>query len=65
MRRLALAGTRYAHAQCDTLRLRLLKLGARVRITVRNVWVSLSQSYPDRALFLLAHHRLLRPPAPT
>ncbi|MCB1739996.1 MAG: transposase, partial [Gammaproteobacteria bacterium] len=46
LRRLALAGTRYAHAQCDTLRLRLLKLGARVRITVRNIWVSLSLSMP-------------------
>ena len=34
-----------------TIRLKLLKLGAQVKVTVRNVWVSFSQSYPYAALF--------------
>jgi hypothetical protein len=63
LRRLGLAGTSMAKAQCSTLRLRLLKIGARVKVTVRNIWVSLSQSYPDAELFAAAHHRLLAPPA--
>ena len=37
LRRLGLAGTAYAKAQCTTIRLKLLKIGARVRITVRKV----------------------------
>ena len=63
LRRLGLAGTSMAKAQCSTLRLRLLKIGARVKVTVRKVWVSLSQSYPDAEVFIAAHHRLLAPPA--
>ena len=57
----ALPTTAMAKAQCATLR--LLKLGPWVRVTVRNVWVSLSQSYPDAQLFAAAHHRLLAAPA--
>ena len=62
LRRLALAGTALANAQCDTIRLRLLKLGARVRVSVRKVWVSLSQSYPHAALFEHAWRALRAPP---
>src|SRR5699024_199247 len=46
LRRLGLEGTPYAKAQCTTIRLKLLKIGARIRITVRRVWLSLSESYP-------------------
>ena len=62
LRRLGLKGTSLAHAQCDTIRLKLLKLGAQVRVTVRNIWVSLSQSYPHAALFMQVHRRLRDPP---
>lgn len=62
LRRLALAGTALANAQCDTIRLRLLKLGARVRVSVRKVWVSLSQSYPHAQLFEHAWRVLRAPP---
>jgi len=62
LRRLGLTGTAMARAQCGTLRLRLLKIGARVRVTVRNIWVSLSQSYPDAEVFTAAYHRLVDPP---
>ena len=46
LRRLGLAGTELAKAQCNTVRLKLLKIGAQIRITVRKIWVSLSTGYP-------------------
>jgi hypothetical protein len=46
LRRLGLTGTAYAKAQCTTIRLKLLKIGARIRITVRKVWLSFSEAYP-------------------
>jgi len=48
LRRLGLAGTAYARAQCATVRLKLLKIGARVRVTVRKVRLSLSGATPTR-----------------
>jgi len=44
--RAALAGTEFARAQVSTLRLRLLKVGARIRESVRRVWVQLPSAYP-------------------
>jgi hypothetical protein len=52
LRRLALAGTELARAQCDTIRCRLLKIGARIHVSVRRVWVALSESCPLAELFL-------------
>ena len=46
LRRLGLAGTELAEAQCQTIRLKLLKIGALVRVTVRKVWVKLSSGCP-------------------
>jgi hypothetical protein len=51
LRRLGLQGTTLANAQCDTIRLKLLKLGALVRVTVRKVWLSFSTGYPYQAVF--------------
>jgi hypothetical protein len=51
LRRIGLAGTDLEKAQCGTIRLKLLKIGAQVRVTVRKVWVSLSGAYPYAALF--------------
>jgi hypothetical protein len=51
VRRLGLRGTELARAQADSIRLRLLKIGAHIRVTVRKVWVQLSSSYPQQALF--------------
>jgi hypothetical protein len=62
LRRLGLAGTELAKAQCDTIRLKLLKIGARIRITVRKVWISLSQSYPYYELFCRIYMRLRAQP---
>jgi hypothetical protein len=51
LRRLALVGTELARAQCDTIRCRLLKIGARITVSVRRVWVALSESCPVAELF--------------
>jgi len=51
LRRTALAGTELEKAQCGTIRLKLLKIGAQIRVTVRKVWVSLSEGYPYATLF--------------
>jgi len=52
LRRVALKGTEEAHAQCNTIRLRLFKIGVQLRVTVRKVWLSFSEGYPYKALFL-------------
>jgi len=51
LRRIALAGTELEKAQCGTIRLKLFKIGAQVRVTVRKVWISLSGGYPYVTLF--------------
>jgi hypothetical protein len=51
LRQFGLQGTAMTQARCDTIRLRLLKLGALVRTTVRRVWISLSESWPYRHVF--------------
>ena len=51
LRRLALTGTEMAHAQVQTIRLRLFKIGAQLRITVRRIWISMASSYPYQQLF--------------
>jgi hypothetical protein len=51
LRRLGLKGTELARARCDTIRTKLLKIGAQVRVTVRRVWIHLPTSYPYAALF--------------
>jgi hypothetical protein len=58
LRRLGLAGTELAKAQCNTVRLKLLKIGAQIRITVRKIWVSLSTGYPYLELFRQVHRNL-------
>lgn len=51
LRRIGLRGTEMARAQVDTIRRRLLKIGAQVRISVRRVWISMSSAHPYQALF--------------
>ena len=63
LRRVGLKGTRLAKAQCHTIRLKLLKIGAIMRLTVRKVWVSFSEAYPYADLFrrVAANIRQWRP----
>ncbi len=51
LRRLGLKGTKLAEAQVSTIRTKLLKIGARIRVTVRKVWVSMASSYPWQDLY--------------
>ena len=60
LKRLGLQGTDLARAQCNTIRLKLLKIGAQIRVTVRKVWVSLAESYPYRDLFQQVYRNLTR-----
>ena len=60
LRRLGLAGTELAEAQCQTIRLKLLKIGALVRVTARKVWVKMSSGYPYAEVFRRVHAELTR-----
>jgi len=51
LRRLGLKATELAHAQVSTIRTKLLKIGAQVRVTVRKVWISMASSYPWQGLY--------------
>ena len=62
LRRLGLEGTELAKAQCSTIRLKVLKMGALIRITVRKVWVSLAGGYPYVALFQQVYEKLCAVP---
>jgi hypothetical protein len=46
-----LADTPLANVQMDTLRLRLLKIAAVVRVTARRIWLEVSGSHPAVALW--------------
>ena len=58
LRRLGLKGTEWAQAQVDTIRLKLFKIGAIVRISVRRILLQLSSTYPWKDLFAQAFHAL-------
>ena len=66
LREHGLKDTSLAAARCDTIRLKLLKIGAIVRVSVRRVWFSLAHSYPYQQLFqqVLANLRRWLLPAP-
>ena len=51
LRRLETQGTQFAHAQYSTLRLKLLQIGARLKLTTRRVSLSFSQAYPYAETF--------------
>lgn len=64
LRRLGLNGTALERAQCGTIRTRLLKFGAQVRVSVRKVWISFSESFPLAQLFAKALHNIQAAPVP-
>ena len=58
-----LAGTALEHASIETIRTRLIKIGARVRQTTRHLWVHLSSAFPLREVLkqaLAAIHAIPR-----
>jgi hypothetical protein len=51
LRRLGLKGTELAQAQVTTIRLKVLKIGALIQVTVRKVWIALAGGYPYAQLW--------------
>lgn len=58
IRRIGLAGTELASAQCTTIRLKLFKIGAVIIRSVRRIRFLLSSACPSHELFLSAAQRL-------
>ena len=58
LRRVALRATELASATCQTIRLKLLKIGARVRYSVRRISISLAGGYPYQDVFAFAVQNL-------
>src|ERR1051326_5293835 len=65
LRRLGLKDTELAQAQVSTIRTRLLKIGARVRVSARRIYLSMAASYPWASLFARVHAQLRAVAAPT
>jgi len=59
LRTQALRGTELERATAGSLRLRLLKVAAQVRVSVRRIYVQLSSAYPLQDLFRFCHRRLM------
>jgi len=62
LRRLALKGTDLERAQCTTIRLKLLKIGAQIHLTVRRVWIRMAAGYPYKEAFQQAFDNLQQIP---
>ena len=58
LRRIALPATRLARATAGTIRLKLLKLGALVRVSVRRVTVAMASGHPWQQDWAIAHRAL-------
>jgi Transposase DDE domain group 1 len=59
LRRIALRHTQFAQATCGTIRLKLFKIGALVRVSVRRIKIAMASAFPYRNEFALAHSRLI------
>ena len=62
LRRIGLPHTELAQATCGTIPLKLLKLGARVTVSVRRIEIAIASACPHHAEFAPAHARLRAPP---
>lgn len=64
LRTFGLSGTELASAQADTIRTRVLKIGAQIKVTVRRIWVRLSSAHPLQKIFetIISHLRTNLPP---
>jgi hypothetical protein len=60
LRRIGLKHTRLENATCGSIRLKLMKIGARVTVSVRRIVVSMASNHPYQNEFALAHARLSR-----
>ena len=60
LRRIGLKHTRLENATCGTIRLKLMKIAARVTVSVRRIVISMASSHPYQNEFALAYARLSR-----
>jgi hypothetical protein len=60
LRRIGLVHTQFAQATCATIRLKLLKIGALVRVSVRRIKFAMACAYPWQNEFAHAHRLLMR-----
>jgi hypothetical protein len=60
LRRLGLKGTDMERAQCTTIRLKLLKIGAQIQVSVRRVWIRMAAGYPYKEVFQQVFDNLQR-----
>ena len=60
LRRIGLVHTQFAQATCATIRLKLLKIGALVRVSVRRIKFAMASACPWQNEFTHAHDRLMR-----
>lgn len=60
LRRIGLAHSEFANATCGTIRLKLLKIGARLTVSVRRIKIAMASAHPYKTTFALAHARLCR-----
>ena len=63
LRRLGLQHSELEAATCGSIRLKLLKIGARVTVSVRRIKIAMASACPHQAAFALAHARLRAPPS--
>lgn len=54
LRRLGLRGTLMAKSRCDTIRLKLMKIGAFIKVSARRIWVRITSAFPYKHIFLTA-----------
>jgi Transposase DDE domain group 1 len=59
LRRIALVHTQFARATCRTIRLKLLKIGALVRTSVRRIKLAMPSAFADQAEYRAAHAALI------
>ena len=58
LRRIGLAHTQFAQATCGTIRLKLLKIGALVTVSVRRIRFAMASGCPNQPEWALVHARL-------
>lgn len=65
VRRIGLKGTRLAKATCGTIRLKLFKVGARIKVSVRRIMIHLATACPYKDVFLAAWQNIVAYPIRT
>ena len=63
LRRLGMKGTKFARAQCGTIRNKLFKIGALIKLSVRRVRIMFAERYPYKEIFRKIFENLQSTPA--